>query len=173
MKPTRIINKWDHNYMEIATLLGTMSNCAAKGVGCVLVKDNNIVASGVNGTPPGYINCNELYHKHEDVWYGQSGSGKTDPTHPHFHEILEGDVTHKDFSTLYEVHAEINALSKMNRLGISCAATDLYVNYCPCMQCCKTIIVSRVQRVFYKHDFDDTNQSVAYLQANGIEVYKL
>ena len=51
--------EWDISYLKIAEALAENSKCSAKKVGCVIVKDQNIISSGVNGTPKGFINCNE------------------------------------------------------------------------------------------------------------------
>ena len=45
--------------MKLAHVASTRTNCMKRAVGCVLVKDNRIVATGYNGTPFGVKNCNE------------------------------------------------------------------------------------------------------------------
>lgn len=51
----------DHKqYMEIAKLIANSSRSERKKVGCILVKDNNIISIGYNGTPHGFDNCCEI-----------------------------------------------------------------------------------------------------------------
>jgi len=42
--------------MDIAHRISKMSRCKRKQVGCVIVKDNNIISFGWNGTPAGEDN---------------------------------------------------------------------------------------------------------------------
>ena len=58
--------EWDMSYLRIAEVLAEKSKCSAKKVGCVVVKDQNIISSGVNGTPKGFVNCNELWCKNDE-----------------------------------------------------------------------------------------------------------
>ncbi len=58
------------NYLKMATVKAERSYCKRKQVGALLVKDNNILAEGYNGTPKGFKNdcedCNGETH-----WYVQ------------------------------------------------------------------------------------------------------
>jgi len=46
-------------YLRIANELGSLSRCNRAQVGALIVKDNNIVSYGYNGTPAGFNNCCE------------------------------------------------------------------------------------------------------------------
>jgi len=46
-------------YMDIAFRVAEMSRCNRKRVGCVIVKNNNIISFGWNGTPAGDDNACE------------------------------------------------------------------------------------------------------------------
>lgn len=43
-------------YLQIAEVIAQRSSCTKRKVGCVIVKDNQIVAEGYNGTPPNWSN---------------------------------------------------------------------------------------------------------------------
>jgi dCMP deaminase len=47
-----MINKNDF-YMKLAEHISSASYCVRKKVGCVLVKNDNILSFGYNGTPAG------------------------------------------------------------------------------------------------------------------------
>jgi len=50
----------NHNlYMSIARETAKISHCKRKKVGAVIVKQDNIISFGCNGTLPGYRNCCE------------------------------------------------------------------------------------------------------------------
>jgi len=44
----------DQMYMEIAQVIAKRSSCTKRKVGCIIVKNNQIIAEGYNGTPPGW-----------------------------------------------------------------------------------------------------------------------
>ncbi len=49
-------------YMDLAQRMGQMSYCHRAQVGCVVVKEDNIISYGWNGTPAGEDNCCEDEH---------------------------------------------------------------------------------------------------------------
>ena len=51
---TRIRPSWTHYFAHMAHLAAQRSNCIKRSVGCVLVKNNRVVATGYNGTPRYY-----------------------------------------------------------------------------------------------------------------------
>lgn len=53
------MNKFDNLYMDIAKRISSMSFSKRSKVGCVIIKDNNIVAFGWNGMPSGFDNSCE------------------------------------------------------------------------------------------------------------------
>lgn len=44
----------DEMYMQIAEVIAQRSSCKKRKVGCIIVKDRQIIAEGYNGTPPGW-----------------------------------------------------------------------------------------------------------------------
>lgn len=70
------MNKFDILYMDIAKIIAAMSYSKRSKVGCVIVKDNNIISFGWNGMPHGFENCcedennvtyNEVIHAEENA----------------------------------------------------------------------------------------------------------
>ena len=47
-------------YINIADLISKMSYSLRNKVGCIIVKNNNILSFGYNGTPTGFDNCCEI-----------------------------------------------------------------------------------------------------------------
>lgn len=59
-KIQKIKPKHANTYMNIANFLAGDSHCERLKVGCVIVKDNNIIASACNGTLENRDNCCEI-----------------------------------------------------------------------------------------------------------------
>ena len=81
-------------FIGTALLLRDLSHCVQHKSGAVLVKDNRIIAQGVNGTPQGMINCDEL-----------------------FDEKKFNTDKHDIFSEQWELTAEMNCLMNCARLS--------------------------------------------------------
>ena len=53
-------------YMNIAGEVSQLSKCSRKKVGAIIVKDNNILSFGYNGTPSGF--CNTCEENNKTKW---------------------------------------------------------------------------------------------------------
>ena len=105
----------------MAEELATLSYAQRKKVGCLIVKDTQIISEGYNGTPSGFNNECE-YIDYVDEMYSKP-------------EVL---------------HAESNALTKLARSTNSSDQSTLYVTLVPCFECAKLIIQSGIREVVYK-----------------------
>lgn len=56
---------WEEYFMSICVLVSKRSPCSRLNVGCVLVKDNRIIASGYNGFLPGAPHISYVRDNHE------------------------------------------------------------------------------------------------------------
>lgn len=109
----------DRTYLEMATIWGQLSKARRKKVGCLIVKDSQIISDGYNGTPSGYDNNCE-----NESRFGY----ETKP------EVL---------------HAESNALMKLAKSVNSSKGSTIYLTISPCFDCAKLIIQAEVKRVVY------------------------
>ncbi|CAG8522231.1 15056_t:CDS:2, partial [Dentiscutata heterogama] len=55
----RLRPSWDTYFMHLSDLAALRSNCMKRRVGCILVKDFRVIATGYNGTARGLKNCNQ------------------------------------------------------------------------------------------------------------------
>jgi len=136
----------DTVYLKMADDLSTLSHAVRRKVGCLIVKDTQIISEGYNGTPRGFDNACE-YVDHVDHMY----------TKP---EVL---------------HAESNALTKLARSTNSSNGATLYVTCSPCFECAKLIIQSGITRVVYKHLYTNKNcmEALVLLKKAGIEIMQM
>ena len=56
---------WDEYFMSVAFLISARSSCKRLHVGCVLVKDNRIIATGYNGFLPNMPHQSIIRNGHE------------------------------------------------------------------------------------------------------------
>ena len=164
------MNSWDETYIKIADEYAKHSKCAARKVACILVKDNNIVAAGVNGTLPGKTNCCDKFYRDwklnskkewVSVWYEKiNGEWKE----------CENPEAHHEWSKLNESHAEVNALAKANQNGVSVNGSTAYVTMSPCYNCAKILATFGVKRIVFTNRYDDADEVIEYLVENDIWV---
>ena len=113
----------DNAYIDISRRWAAMSKAQRLQVGCIIVKDNQIISDGFNGTPSGFNNvCEDC----------RLGNLVTKP------EVL---------------HAESNALMKLARSTNSSDGATMYLTCAPCFDCSKLIIQSGIKRVVYQDSY--------------------
>lgn len=140
-------------FINIAKNISELSSCVQYKVGAILVKDGRILSTGYNGTPPGFINCNEYF-----------SSGKL------------SREEHAKFSEEAEIHGELNAILFAARNGISIEGSVLYVTLHPCKHCLKMICAAGIKEVYYAEEYDRyTNSKLVdeYCKMNGIIIQKI
>jgi dCMP deaminase len=124
---------WDDFFMNIAKEVGKMSTCISHQVGCVLVKDRHIIATGYNGVLKGRPHCNEIFsHIADDT-------------------IRE---EHHTWSLKNELHAEVNAVLDAGRRGTLTPGMTLYVTLYPCQHCTKIAVAAGVTHIIYAQKYD-------------------
>jgi len=53
----------DHTFLEMAYVFANLSKAKRRKVGCIIVKDGQVISNGFNGTPSGFDNCCEINNK--------------------------------------------------------------------------------------------------------------
>jgi len=116
-------SRYDQLYMDLAVRVSLMSHAERAKVGAIVVKDDNIISFGWNGTPKGFHNSCEV-----------------------FDEVTS--VTKKEV-----IHAEQNCIAKLAKSGHSSEGATLYVTLSPCFTCSTSLIQSGIKRVVYKRAY--------------------
>lgn len=96
-------------------------------VGAVVVLPSGLISLGWNGMPSGFDNDCE-------VWNEELQRYKTRP------EVI---------------HAEINALKKLHRAGVSVTAAIVFTTRAPCLPCAVQLIDLGLRNIFYDEPHDD------------------
>lgn len=135
---------WNNYFMQIAKLVATRSTCAKISVGCVMVKDKRIIATGYNGAPSGMKHCDEI------------------------------GCIEKNGHCIRALHAEVNAILQCAEHGISTKDSYLYSVYLPCWHCSLMLINARICKIFYLNDYiDDRGSQIGLFRKVNVEVIKL
>ncbi len=138
---------WDKYFIDITRLVATRSTCLRRGVGALLVKDRNILATGYNGAPSGISHCSKTGCLREQL---NVPSGER-------HELCRG------------LHAEQNAIIQAARHGINIDGATLYCTTMPCVICTKMLINAGIKRVVYYEGYADS-LAREMIAESGIEV---
>ena len=160
----------DKIYMQIAYQTAKLSYAERRKVGCIIVKDEQIVSFGYNGTPHGFENeCESIETITIEASYKETPDVVLDLEADGF--ICKGDCcTKKVYTTKREVlHAESNAITKLAKSTMTSNGADLYTTTAPCFDCSKLIIQAGIKRVFFSEDYRDMS-GIELLEKAGIEV---
>ena len=151
-------------YMQIAYQTAKLSYAERRRVGCIIVKDEQIVSFGYNGTPHGFDNaCEET-----QVRYSENSTHEDILMEKGYH-CENGCCCSKHVTKREVLHAESNAITKLAKSTMTSNNADLYTTTAPCFDCAKLIIQAGIKRVYYSEDYRDMS-GVELLEKAGIEV---
>lgn len=133
--------------MQVAELTAQLSRARRLQVGCVIVRDDNIISFGWNGTPPGWDNNCE-----DTIWH--SDGERTLKTKP---EVI---------------HAEANALIKLTKSSMSSKDSTMFLTHTPCVECAKLIASAGITKVYYRNQYRSSD-GADFLKRSHIEVNQI
>ena len=119
--------RWDEFFMTIAKEYASMSKCASRKVGAIIVRGKNILSAGYNGSPAGSSLCqNAGFCPRKKLGY-KSGEG---------------------IEYCPAVHAECGAILNAAKHGIMTIGAIMYA-YCgiPCLRCSGQIINAGIKEI--------------------------
>jgi dCMP deaminase len=124
---------WDHYFITLAEHAATRATCSRAHVGCVLVRNRDVLATGYNGSLSGIPHCDDVGH-----------------------DMQEGHC-------VTTVHAEANALCMAARNGHSTLSAEAYLTHYPCWTCFKLLVQAGIVRIVYgqKYGVDSRVEAVA------------
>lgn len=115
----RIRLPWPDYFMNFAHAAAARSTCDRKHVGCVLVLERRIIATGYNGSVPGAEHCDDVGH-----------------------DMVNGHCVRT-------THAEVNAVAQAARSGAATKGAEAYVNTFPCWACFKVLAAAGIASIVY------------------------
>lgn len=155
--------KYNQFYMDIAERVSQMSYAVRLQVGSVLVKDDNIISYGWNGTPSGWDNNCE-YKEYPDKY------DKNYEYRDLYFPLQEPDGTYYRLQTRPEVlHSEANCISKIAKSAMSSKGATLFCTHAPCLDCAKLIHQAGINSVYYRNAYRSTD-GIEFLKKSGVDV---
>lgn len=106
-------------FKEIIKNLASRSTCDRAHVGCIITRDERIVATGYNGSLPGDEHCGNDNHL-----------------------LVDGHCVRT-------THAEMNALMFCAKNGINVNDCEIWITHSPCPLCTKLLVMSGINKVNY------------------------
>jgi dCMP deaminase len=131
---------WDDFFIGQLPALAARATCDRGRSAAIFVRDNDQLASGYVGSPPGMPHCDDVGH----LW---------DATQSH---------------CLRTVHAEQNAMLRALRHGISLRDTTVYCTMTPCFTCAKLMVGVGVYRVVALYHYHAAQQSTELFADAGV-----
>jgi len=167
-------SKWIEFYFDIARSAANLSTARRLQVGCVIVRDHQILATGYNGTPSGWDNnCEDQEWCSGDEWLSPEEIESGWP-----HEGTYIDVDGVEISGRYRLktkpevlHAEMNALMKIARSTESTENSVLFCTHAPCIDCAKAIFQAGISKVYYLDQYKN-DIGLEFLRRGGIDVHR-
>ena len=114
---------WDEYFLGLADKVSERATCDRAHVGAIIVKDNQIIATGYNGSPPKQPHCDDVGH------------------------IMRGG------HCIATIHAELNALLQAAKHGHSVDGATIYVTHYPCFECSKALVTAGIKKVVYASEY--------------------
>ena len=160
--------------LQIAYLVSQESKCCSWKVGAVIEKNGRIISTGYNGSPAGGVNCCD--HADEKGWLVKKPSSglRQDGLVPKYGLSTKFRAEHSAWSSVNEIHAELNAILFAARNGSSIEGATMYVTLSPCPDCAKAIAQSGIKKLVYCETYDKNREGWDdILRSAGIEVFNV
>lgn len=133
---------WDDYFLGQLPALAARATCDRGRSAAIFVKDNDQIAAGYVGSPPGMPHCDDVGH------------------------LLDETGTH----CLRTIHAEQNAMIRALRHGISLRDTTVYCTMVPCFTCAKLLVGTGVYRVVALHHYHDSVRTQSLFADSGVKL---
>lgn len=149
-------------FRDIVLRMSQESHCQSFKVAAIAVKDGRIIATGINGSPPGFVNC--------DTYFNAMHTSKNiDIPYSDWIKTKEWREIHHDWSDKNETHAEQSLICEAAKKGIPLNGCDIYVSHQPCMHCSKMLTGIGVKNIYYVNAYDKADSySKFLLNSSGI-----
>ncbi len=138
--------------MKHTSLLCDKSSCLQLKVGCLAVKNGEIIVEGFNETLSGEKYCQNGVCTRREMQF-------TGGAHP--------EIT-------CAIHAEASVVAQAAEKGISLKNADLYITTFPCFTCARLLVKAKIGKLYYMMDYiNDGNSAKVLFDSANIPVEKI
>lgn len=134
---------WNEYFADLAQKAAERSTCTRLQVGCLVVKNKQIISTGYNGSISGDEHCIDVGCK-----------------------VIDGHCQRT-------IHAEMNAITQAARRGISLEGGVIYVTHKPCLLCTKLIIQAGIKEIYYLDNYKNNEYADELLKKARIKTERL
>ena len=125
----------DNYYLDIAEAVGEKSTCLRRHYGAVIVKNDEIISTGYNGSPRGCINCTDDACMRNELGFAKGrGYNICGAVHAEMNAVISAARRDMIGATIYIVGREVFGNQK-------------YADPTPCLLCHRMLCNSGVDRV--------------------------
>lgn len=128
---------WDTYFMQMAKHAASRGTCPRRQVGCVVVRNKRVIATGFNGSLTCTNHCTQV------------------------------GCLMRDGHCIRTVHAEANAVAQAAWGGTYTEGSVAYVTTFPCMNCFKLLVQAGVYSIFYGEEYPHPEVADTKLLAAG------
>jgi dCMP deaminase len=168
---------WTEYFMTVVDAISERSTCDRGKPGCVIVKDNQILATGYAGAPPKFPHCSDEGHDMEErTRFIPYRDDSPIPVAPEGYVVnlqkarYEMPASQHCFRTL---HAEQNAILQAAKRGIALEGSTCYVSMTPCRTCAMMLISVGVVEVVAKKLYQKGQESIEMFNRAGVKITHL
>lgn len=142
----------DRYFMDIAIAAAARGTCDRKKVGCALVSNKRLIATGYNGALTQLVHCDDEGH---DLVETLDSLGRPKP------------------NCVRTVHAEANAVASCARHGIATLYATAYTNTYPCWPCFRLLAAAGIARIVYDDAYRVDPRVEEAAQRLGVRVERI
>lgn len=143
---------WDEYFLNMVDAIGERSTCDRGKIGCVIVKDKRILATGYAGAPSKAPHCSSEGHQMKTVKH-QDGSSSE--------------------HCVRTTHSEMSAVASAARHGVAIDGATIYVKMAPCYACAKVLVNCGIVRVVAQRDYQVSKETKELFDIVGIEYMQI
>jgi dCMP deaminase len=151
---TRSRPSWGEYFITLVDAAAQRASCDRGLSGAIFVRDNDVLATGYVGAPPGLPDCDVAGHLWQEVNLWNDDAQRYD----------------KSQHCVRTIHAEQNAIIRAARTGTSLMGSTLYCTMEPCANCAMSIIGLGVTHVVAKNAYHTAQRSRDMLMTVGISL---
>lgn len=158
---------WDKTFTDILFTIAQRSCCVKYKVSSILVRDQQILSIGYNGTLPNAVECNQYWSE----WFYLSGEFKKHLSFDNWIQTKKFKEMHSEWSKINELHAEANVLASISKKEVQ-QNDVIYSMYAPCENCAKSIVYHGIKNVKYIYEYSRPD-GINILKNNGVNVTQI